>query len=241
MGARLAVVGRDPHRLATLPGGFRVVANDKLGKGLMVVEMADDRMRIHFGATREEVPKQGGDYDWIKLGLVISTAKKMGVQRAAIAVRPWVTVEHIVNAANLLAQAGLGTVLTHSGVELIGGTGKGISIGTSGPPPIRGRVKLGGAEATGDLDVSIIRRYIQRNRARIRFCYDKHLKTHPKAEGKMIVSFTITPTGAVMKAKASGFAPVDACVAVAIGQIKFPRPKSGSVLVRYPFSFGPGN
>jgi hypothetical protein len=243
-GARLAAVGRDPHRLLAVAAGFRVVPRGRLGKRLLVIEMTRDGLRVHFDTTREEVPKQGGDYDWIKLGLIIGTAKRFGIERAAIAARPWVTVDHVVQAANLLGQAGLGDVaLTRLGVELVGGkkgTGTAISHATSRGPAVTGTVSSTGVSVVGVLPRKIVQRFVRRHRARVRFCYDKYLRDHPSAEGTVTVQFTIARSGGVMKVTSSGFAePVDRCVGQVIESIRFPAPEGGTVLVRYPFSFAP--
>jgi hypothetical protein len=115
----------------------------------------------------------------------------------------------------------------HGGGHMRGHTG-------SVPPPVLGQPTGG-----GDLDKSIIRRYIKRNLAKISYCYEHELLAHPGLGGEILVQFFITPAGNVTGAKGSGFDDTVAqCVAGVIGNIEFPRPANGGgVQVNYPFTF----
>jgi pSer/pThr/pTyr-binding forkhead associated (FHA) protein len=126
------------------------------------------------------------------------------------------------------------------------GTGSGYGAG-SGRGGMRGRkslspnVKIGQATATGDLDKSIIRRYIRRKRSRIKYCYEKQLSVKENLKGTVVTNFTISPTGAVISSRAKGVSGAVAnCVASVISTIQFPKPRGGGLVqVRYPFHFRP--
>lgn len=97
---------------------------------------------------------------------------------------------------------------------------------------------LGQATGSGDLDQATIRRYMNRNIEKIRYCYEHELLAHAGIEGSIVVQFFITPTGSVTGSKASGFdATVASCVGEVVGNIAFPRPNGGGVQVNYPFTF----
>jgi hypothetical protein len=98
---------------------------------------------------------------------------------------------------------------------------------------------MGQPTGSGDLDKSIIRRYIKRNLEKISYCYEHELLANPSLSGEITVGFFITPSGSVQAPVGKGFSPVVAnCVADVIGRIEFPRPSNGGgVQVNYPFNF----
>jgi Ca-activated chloride channel family protein len=91
----------------------------------------------------------------------------------------------------------------------------------------------------GDLDKSIIRRYIKRSIQKITYCYEKQLLSNPKLAGEIATHFVIGSDGKVKSAEAKGFDPVVAnCVAGVIKDIEFPAAKDGgNVVINYPFTF----
>ena len=93
----------------------------------------------------------------------------------------------------------------------------------------------------GDLDKSLIRRYVKRSTEKIRYCYEKRLLAKPKLEGTVNVHFTISETGSVVASTADGFDDeVGTCIAGVVKQIEFPSAKgAGVVQVNYPFTFKP--
>jgi TonB family protein len=107
--------------------------------------------------------------------------------------------------------------------------------GTPGKEPMLRDSKV---TATGGLPPEIITRVIRSRMAQIRYCYEKALKVDPKTAGKITVSFTIDPKGAVTGAKAAsstlGDATLDACIVSVFTKITFPAPASGSISVSYP-------
>jgi hypothetical protein len=103
------------------------------------------------------------------------------------------------------------------------------------------RVLIGQPSMVGDMDKAIIRRYIKRNLAKIRYCYEKELLMKPGIEGTVSTQFFISPKGTVKTANASGVnEEVANCVASVIKAIEFPKPRDGGgVQVNYPFTFRP--
>jgi hypothetical protein len=123
------------------------------------------------------------------------------------------------------------------------GHGYGSSMPVMGKAYAAPSVRVASAIVVGDLDKDIIRRYIRRQIARIRYCYEKQLKTKPGLSGKVTVRFVLGDQGKVIEATASGLgnAAVETCVAEVIRSIEFPATRSGGqVVINYPFLFQPG-
>jgi serine/threonine protein kinase len=91
------------------------------------------------------------------------------------------------------------------------------------------QVKVGGAEelAESDLDpASVIRRIQDKYLPGIKRCHQQILKEDPNAEGKVIIRFTVGPTGRVSKSSAKGFNPtLDACINKQVATWRFAAPK----------------
>ena len=101
-----------------------------------------------------------------------------------------------------------------------------------GEPRFTPVLRFGHPVVVGALDKSIIRRYLERNVAKLTACYDS------KRAGDTTATFTISKTGAVRDAKVTGFDPkLDACVKAVIAKLAFPR--GGIVKVEYPLHFAP--
>lgn len=122
----------------------------------------------------------------------------------------------------------------------VGGLGLvGSGVGEDGP--IKSRVRQGKAEVKGALDKDIIRRIVRAHINEVRRCHEVQLKTDSTLAGKLEVSFTIGADGRVSDAELASddLGTMGACVVKAVKRWKFPKPKSGSVAVRYPFTFAP--
>lgn len=132
------------------------------------------------------------------------------------------------------APDGWGTIGTVRGTS-----GFGNGVGTLRPRGTLPRVDVGQAQATGDLDQAIIRRFIRRNIQKLQYCYEKQLLVKPRLAGTVVAEFTIDGAGSVIASTASGVDPeVSSCVARVIGGITFPEPRNGGVVtVKYPFRF----
>ena len=97
----------------------------------------------------------------------------------------------------------------------------------------------------GSLDKEIIRRIVRRHINEVRYCYEQALVTHPSLGGRLIVQFTIAPTGRVLaslpQSSSVGSPAVDGCVVQAVKRWEFPQPEGGGlVMVSYPFQLTPG-
>jgi len=102
-------------------------------------------------------------------------------------------------------------------------------------------VSMGQPVANGDLDKAIIRRYVKIHVDELQTCYTHELATKPSLAGTVSTQFTISPTGKVASCTAAGVDPaVSTCVANTIKAIEFPKPKSGSVQVNFPFTYRAG-
>jgi len=93
----------------------------------------------------------------------------------------------------------------------------------------------------GNLDKAIVRRYVKRNIQKLQYCYEKELLAKADLSGTVTTQFTITESGVVGSASASGVDPtVSSCMAGVIKGIEFPKPKgTGGVTVTYPFTVRP--
>ncbi len=104
---------------------------------------------------------------------------------------------------------------------------------------------IGSATVRGSLDKEIIRRIVRRHINEVRYCYEQALVTHPSLGGRLVVQFTIAPTGRVLasllQSSTVGSPAVDACVVQAVKRWEFPQPEGGGlVMVSYPFQLTPG-
>ena len=107
------------------------------------------------------------------------------------------------------------------------------------PDPI-----LGIASVRGSLDKEIIRRIVRRHLNEVRYCYEQALPRHPSLAGRMVVQFTIAPTGQVLasyrQSSTLSSLAVESCVISAVKRWEFPKPDGGGlVIVSYPFQFSP--
>lgn len=130
-----------------------------------------------------------------------------------------------------------------------GGTGSGYGRGAGG---LRGRqarvprIRTGNADVRGSLSREVIRRVIQRHINEVRFCYEQELNARPDLEGRVMVSFIISPTGAVQSAGVGSStinnARVEGCITQAVRRWTFPAPDGGGVVgVNYPFVLSSSN
>jgi hypothetical protein len=120
------------------------------------------------------------------------------------------------------------------------GWGAGAGIGMRGHQDLMPGVRIGNADAIGDMDKNIIRRYIRRKLPRFKHCYERALIGDQELAGSIETTFQITPQGAVQAVKVTGMdeAEMHDCVGETLKSIEFPKPKGGGyVSVRYPFTF----
>ncbi|HXU60585.1 MAG TPA: AgmX/PglI C-terminal domain-containing protein [Polyangia bacterium] len=103
---------------------------------------------------------------------------------------------------------------------------------------------IGQASVRGALDKEIIRRIVRRHVNEVRYCYDQALAAHPSLAGRVVVQFTIAPTGRVLaslvQSTTLGSPAVEACVVGAVRRWEFPQPEGGGLVsVSYPFLLSP--
>lgn len=91
------------------------------------------------------------------------------------------------------------------------------------------------------LDREVIRRYIQRNREKIAYCYERELLAKPGLEGTVVANFTLNGNGRVVTSTASGVdATVANCIAGVIANVSFPKVGgTGIYPIKYPFQLRP--
>jgi TonB family protein len=114
---------------------------------------------------------------------------------------------------------------------------------------IRGSVQQGALadeSGSGIFDPQIVVRQIRARLRAIQRCYERELRNNPTLAGRVMVRFTIQPTGTVSGAQATenstGSPAVAACVVSTIRRFRFnPGPEGGSVSFAYPFVFAPQN
>ena len=99
------------------------------------------------------------------------------------------------------------------------------------------------ANSADPTDREKIRAVVRQHMSEIKDCYEKALSKNPKLEGKIVVQWTIIPSGAVsevhVKSSSLNSSAVEACSLSKIKNWRFPSPppKSAAV-VSYPFTFG---
>jgi hypothetical protein len=90
------------------------------------------------------------------------------------------------------------------------------------------------------IDEEMIRKVIQRNHNQVRLCFEAQLLRTPGLERWALVKFIVSPEGTVKQSSVTqstmGNAALDACVAGRVRAWRFPKPRSGSlVMVMYSF------
>jgi TonB family protein len=104
----------------------------------------------------------------------------------------------------------------------------------------------GSSNLTGSLDKEIIRRIIRRHINEVKHCYEEELTSRPVLGGRILVRFTIGPSGQVtaseLESSTMDNPSVEACTVAALRRWEFPKPLGGgNVVVTYPFVLTPGN
>lgn len=123
-----------------------------------------------------------------------------------------------------------------------GGSGYGKGAGDLGERRSRvPKIVPGKPAVQGSLDREIIRRVVRQHRREIKFCYEQELQKNKNLEGKVVVKFTISPTGSVAAASVASSTlnngAVEQCMTSKIRRWVFPEPKGGGiVIVNYPFN-----
>jgi hypothetical protein len=211
-------------------------AMNKLVLALMAAGCWTSSSRSSAPSTGSPVtPESDAQYGGTSEGAAASNAQPAGANDGAAAreAQPGGTTDGTGQPANQLGALGSAPLEQGGSFQSLSGAGS----GTATVPT----VAVGQLATQGNLDKQIIRRYVARSLARIRYCYEKQLLADPTLQGTVTVQFVIGADGDVPSANGSGMHPeVASCVATAIKAIQFPKPAGGgSVDVRYPFGFRP--
>lgn len=82
-----------------------------------------------------------------------------------------------------------------------------------------------------------IRQRVHDRAGEVNACFDKALADHPGLTGTVVVSFVITPAGAVTNAVGTGMAAeINGCIVDVVSKLTFPLPPGGGMQISYPFS-----
>ena len=136
-----------------------------------------------------------------------------------------------------LGSVGIGTL----GKGYRGGGGSGAGMGVMGFGRVSGgpEAKLGIPETTGAVVKEVVRRYLRRELAALKYCYASTLVARPDLAGRVTLHFTIDAKGKVTASSAEGTlddAKVRDCVAARVRAIAFPPLGAGEVTVAIDFS-----
>jgi TonB family protein len=114
-----------------------------------------------------------------------------------------------------------------------------------GDHEIRSPAILNGlASVRGGLDKEIVRRVVRQHLNEVRFCYSEALVRNPSLAGRVVVQFTIAPTGrvivAALQSSSLGAPAVEQCIVKATQRWEYPQPSGGGLVsVSYPFQLVP--
>lgn len=87
------------------------------------------------------------------------------------------------------------------------------------------------------LDKPTVRLRVQRERDKIKRCYDDRLAVDPTLEGVVTTHFAILPSGSVGSSNVRGLdSEIERCITNILQRLEFPRSRNG-VSVTYPFHF----
>ena len=104
-------------------------------------------------------------------------------------------------------------------------------------------VKVGQAEGSG-IDRDMVRRIVRAHINEVRSCYNAGLTKNPSLEGRVLIKFTIIPTGKVSSAMVEENTTKDTavgnCIAKAVKRWSFPKVAKGTAIVTYPFRLSAG-
>ncbi len=109
-----------------------------------------------------------------------------------------------------------------------------------GRPPA---VHIGQAEGSG-IDRDMVRRIVRAHINEVRSCYNMGLTKNPNLEGRVLIKFTILPTGKVsstlIEENTTKESSVGDCIAKAVKRWSFPKVAKGTAIVTYPFRLTAG-
>ncbi len=127
----------------------------------------------------------------------------------------------------------------------------GVGTGNKTEVTVKAKIRFGDGSdkiigASGKLDSKAISDNLKRKESAFQKCFERELKKNPKAGGKVVVQFEISPAGSRGRVTASK-ASVDSvgggvgdCVADEISRIPFPPPEGGKAIASKTFVFEAG-
>jgi hypothetical protein len=124
--------------------------------------------------------------------------------------------------------------------------GGNVSLGSKGDAKISGRVRDAAPEVeSSDVDREALARYVRQRIKAITGCYEKELKRNPSLKGKIVIRFSIKPSGRAedidIEENTLGSDAVASCIRAVIRGWIFPFKPSDDVPVAYPFVFSPAS
>jgi hypothetical protein len=136
------------------------------------------------------------------------------------------------------AMAGIGDVGTSGG-------GK-VNLGSKGDASVTGRVKDSSPDVeSGSVDREALARYVRQRLKAMQSCYERELKRNPSLKGKILVRFSILPSGRSggieFEQNTLGDDNVTECIRSVIRGWIFPFKPPDAVSVAYPFVFSPAS
>jgi hypothetical protein len=134
-----------------------------------------------------------------------------------------------------------------AGIGDLGTSGGGrVNLGTKGDVRVSGQVRDVAPEVeSSDVDREALARYVKQRLKAIQNCYEKELKRNPSLKGKVVVRFSITPSGRSgdidVEENTLGSDAVSSCIRTVIRGWVFPFHPPDNVAVAYPFLFSPAS
>ena len=134
-----------------------------------------------------------------------------------------------------------------AGIGNLGTAGGGaVNLGVKGDVRVAGNVRDSAPEVESSaVDREALARYVRQRLKAIQNCYEKELKRNPSLKGKVVVRFSITPSGRSgdidVEENTLGNEGVAACIRTVIRGWIFPFKPPDNVAVAYPFLFSPAS
>jgi outer membrane biosynthesis protein TonB len=132
-----------------------------------------------------------------------------------------------------------------AGIGDLGTSGGGkVDLGSKAEVAVTGRVRDAAPEVdSADVDRDALARYVKARLKAIQNCYEKELKRNPSLKGKVVVRFSIKPSGRTgdidIEENTLGNEAVGSCIRTVIRSWVFPFKPDDEVPVAYPFVFSP--
>ncbi|MFO0600961.1 MAG: AgmX/PglI C-terminal domain-containing protein [Myxococcaceae bacterium] len=140
-----------------------------------------------------------------------------------------------------------GTSGSAAGIGDLGTSGGGnVALAEKGNATVRGGVSMQAPEVeSSDVDREKLAAYVRARKGAIQQCYEKELKRNPSLKGKVVVRFSITPSGRTsdidVEENTLGNEAVASCIKTTIRGWVFPFKPESEVPVAYPFVFAPAS